>query len=217
MLSGAKKTAAAGVEKAPKKVTDSKERILVVATKQFADRGFEGVVIRDIAKAAGVTLPTIYHFFGDKRKLYEQTCIEIFEKKNGLLELALSSADDPATRLWNFTSKLLVILIEDTDFARLLQRELVEQDYLLMDDTVRSALQPHFRMLSGAVSGLTNKGDEFERSIAIYSLAFGLATLQPIWQLLNGKRRPKTKTSAETTALVLGLVFPAIQWEAFGK
>jgi AcrR family transcriptional regulator len=212
-----KKPLVAEVKKGQKKPADSKERILAVSTKQFADRGFEGVVIRDIAKAADVTLPTIYHFFGDKRKLYERTCIEIFEKKNALLEAALQSSDNPAVRLWSFTSKLLSILIEDNDFTRLLQRELVERDYLLIDDTVRSSLQPHFRMLSTAVADLTNKQDEFDRSISIYSLAFGLAALRPVWQVVNGKRRPKLKTPAETAVLVLGLVFPGIQWETFGK
>jgi AcrR family transcriptional regulator len=199
------------------KVSDSKERILEVATKQFAERGFEGVVIRDIAKAADVTLPTIYHFFGDKRKLYERTCTEIFDEKNALLKNALVSSDDPMTRLWNFTSKLLSILIEDTEFARLLQRELVEQDYLLIDSTVQASLQPHFRMLSEAVGDLTRKADAFDRSIAIYSLSFGLASLRPVWQRLNGKGRPKLKTPAETTAMVLKLVFPDIDWDAVAK
>jgi len=204
----------ASPEKTPAKIPDSKARILAVATEQFADRGFEGVVIRDIAKAADVTLPTIYHFFGDKRKLYEQTCIEIFETKNAILEEALLSSDDPVTRLWHFTARLLSILIEDHDFARLLQRELVEKDYLLIDDNVRLSLLPHFKMLAAAVADITGKQDEFDRSIAIYSLAFGLSTLRPVWQFLDEKRRVKLKTPLETTRVVLGLVFPDIDWES---
>jgi AcrR family transcriptional regulator len=197
-----------------RKPSDSKARILAAATRQFADRGFEGVVIRDIAKAADVTLPTIYHFFGDKRKLYEQTCIEIFEKQNAVLQEALRAADDPATRLWRFTAQLLSILIEDNEFARLLQRELLEQDHSLIDDHVRLSLQPHFKMLSAAVTEITGKQDSLDRSIAIYSLAYGLSTLRPIWQVLNGKKPVKLKTPLATTKLVLSLAIPEIDWDA---
>jgi AcrR family transcriptional regulator len=196
------------------KPSDSKARILAAAAQQFADRGFEGVVIRDIAKAADVSLPTIYHFFGDKRKLYEQTCIEIFERQNAVLQQALRSSDQPVTRLWHFTAQLLSILIEDNEFARLLQRELLAQDHSLIDDSVRLALQPHFKMLSAVVSEITGKQDSLDRSIAIYSLAYGLSSLRPIWQVLNGKKPVKLKTPLATTKLVLSLAIPEIDWDA---
>jgi len=201
--------------KSAAKPSESKSRILAAATEQFADRGFEGVVIRDIAKAAGVTLPTIYHFFRDKRNLYEQTCIAIFEKKNALLQQALRSSDHPATRLWQFTAQLLLSLIEDNEFARLLQRELLEQDHSLIDNSVRQSLQPHFKMLSAAVIEITGKQDSLDRSIAIYSLAYGLSTLRPVWQVLNGKKPVKLKTPAATTKLVLSLAIPEIDWDEF--
>ena len=195
------------------KPSDSKARILAAATEQFASRGFEGVVIRDIAKAADVTLPTIYHFFGDKRKLYEQSCIGIFEKQNALLQQALRSSDHPASRLWRFTAQLLSGLIEDNAFARLLQRELLEQDHSLIDDSVRQSLQPHFKMLSAAVMEITRKPDALDRSIAIYSLAYGLSSLRPVWQVLNGKKPVKLKTPLATTKLVLSLAIPEIDWD----
>ncbi len=45
------------------------QRILRVAERLFARRGYRNVAVRDIAEAAHVTHPLIYHYFGSKRGL----------------------------------------------------------------------------------------------------------------------------------------------------
>jgi len=45
-------------------------RILRVAGRLFARRGYRNVTVRDIAAAAHVTHPLIYHYFGSKRGLF---------------------------------------------------------------------------------------------------------------------------------------------------
>ena len=47
------------------------ERIAAVATELFAQRGYAGTSMRDVARAADVTLPTIYHYFTNKEGLYQ--------------------------------------------------------------------------------------------------------------------------------------------------
>ncbi|HSL95599.1 MAG TPA: helix-turn-helix domain-containing protein [Thermoleophilia bacterium] len=49
--------------------SDNAERILRVAERLFARRGHRNVTVRDIAAAAHVTHPLIYHYFGSKRGL----------------------------------------------------------------------------------------------------------------------------------------------------
>ena len=36
------------------------------ATRLFADRGFAGTSLQDIADATGLTRPALYHYFGSK-------------------------------------------------------------------------------------------------------------------------------------------------------
>ena len=48
---------------------DRRERILVVAERLFAERGYEHVSVREVATAAGVTHPLIYYHWGSKREL----------------------------------------------------------------------------------------------------------------------------------------------------
>jgi AcrR family transcriptional regulator len=47
----------------------NEERILRAAERLFAGKGYRNVTVRDIAEAAHVTHPLIYHYFGSKRGL----------------------------------------------------------------------------------------------------------------------------------------------------
>src|SRR6478672_790293 len=47
------------------------EHIIEAAEKLFADKGFAGTSVRDIAEAAGVNLAMISYYFGSKEKLME--------------------------------------------------------------------------------------------------------------------------------------------------
>ncbi len=46
------------------------ERLLGVATQMFMERGFEGTSIDAVAEAAGVSKPTVYAHYRDKRDLF---------------------------------------------------------------------------------------------------------------------------------------------------
>jgi TetR/AcrR family transcriptional regulator, regulator of cefoperazone and chloramphenicol sensitivity len=54
---------------------ETRQRILNVALKAFGEASFKAVTTRRIAQAAGVSLPTLQYYFGDKEGLY-RTCAE---------------------------------------------------------------------------------------------------------------------------------------------
>tara|TARA_R110001599_G_scaffold197453_1_gene394079 strand:- start:136 stop:633 length:498 start_codon:yes stop_codon:yes gene_type:complete len=49
---------------------ETRARILDVALTAFGNSGFSGVTTREIAKQAGVNLPALTYYFGNKRGLY---------------------------------------------------------------------------------------------------------------------------------------------------
>jgi len=51
--------------------TDTKERIFMVAAHLFAEKGFNGVSMREISEGARVTKPTIYYYFKNKEEIYK--------------------------------------------------------------------------------------------------------------------------------------------------
>ncbi len=50
---------------------DNKTRLLECALELFAARGYDAVGIQEIVDAAGVTKPTLYHYFNSKRGLLD--------------------------------------------------------------------------------------------------------------------------------------------------
>jgi AcrR family transcriptional regulator len=50
---------------------DNRSALLDCALDLFAARGYEAVGVQEIVEAAGVTKPTLYHYFGNKRGLLD--------------------------------------------------------------------------------------------------------------------------------------------------
>ncbi len=50
---------------------DKRAHILAIAEQLFADNGFDGTSVRDIAQLANVNLAMISYYFGSKEKLLE--------------------------------------------------------------------------------------------------------------------------------------------------
>ncbi|ODV43413.1 TetR family transcriptional regulator [Cupriavidus sp. UYMMa02A] len=68
-----------------------RERVLDAAERLFAEGGFEGVSMRDIAAKAGVGLPLIVYHFETKGNLYRA----LFERRKTLLEARLLALREP--------------------------------------------------------------------------------------------------------------------------
>lgn len=50
---------------------DNRQIILQTALELFAQKGYDAVGVQQIAEASAVTKPTLYHYFGSKRGLFE--------------------------------------------------------------------------------------------------------------------------------------------------
>jgi AcrR family transcriptional regulator len=59
---------------------DSRAGLLRAALTLFAAKGYDGVGVQEVAEAAGVAKPTLYHFFGSKHGLLEALFAEYATK-----------------------------------------------------------------------------------------------------------------------------------------
>lgn len=69
---------------------DNRANILVQTLHLFAERGYDAVGVQEIAEAAGVTKPTLYHYFGSKEGLLKTLLSETFDQ---LLDPVKQAAD----------------------------------------------------------------------------------------------------------------------------
>lgn len=57
---------------------ENPEKILQAGLSLFAERGYDAVGIQEIVDAAGITKPTLYHYFGSKEGLLESIMTRSF-------------------------------------------------------------------------------------------------------------------------------------------
>lgn len=67
---------------------DNRATILSCALRLFAERGYDAVGVQEIVDAAGITKPTLYHYFGSKRGLLDTLLEEHFTDLYATIEQA---------------------------------------------------------------------------------------------------------------------------------
>lgn len=65
---------------APNQEASLRERILRVATRMFAERGWRGTHVQDVAREAGCTKPALYYHFESKERLFEEVARQQLER-----------------------------------------------------------------------------------------------------------------------------------------
>jgi AcrR family transcriptional regulator len=68
-------------------------QIMAAATRLFAERGFAGTNLQDIAEATGLTRPALYHYFKSKESLLSRLVTELTESPAEELERIRTRAD----------------------------------------------------------------------------------------------------------------------------
>ncbi|MDQ3610797.1 MAG: TetR/AcrR family transcriptional regulator, partial [Actinomycetota bacterium] len=102
--------------------TQRREQLLDVGRSLFAERGYDGASVEEIALRAGVSKPVVYEHFGGKEGLYEVVVHREVERLLTSFTGALSG-DTPRRLLEQATLALLAYVEDETDGFRILVRE----------------------------------------------------------------------------------------------
>ena len=79
--------------KIQKKVLETRNRILEIATEQFSRYGVRTVTMEDLARLAGVSKKTVYQEFADKKDLVKEAFEKILEQDRIKLAFILETED----------------------------------------------------------------------------------------------------------------------------
>jgi TetR/AcrR family transcriptional regulator len=130
------------VPQAPAAGADTKAQILHAARQRFADHGYEGTSLNELADDVGIRRPSILHHFPSKEAIYRAVLFELVADWSGLVTAAVQ---DPGTG-WGQVERVLSAAFEffeeHTDFVRLARREAIDGGPFF--DEIATALQPLF-------------------------------------------------------------------------
>lgn len=77
----------------------ARETILEAATEVFAEKGFDGARVEEIAHRAGANKAMLYYHVGDKKALYDAVVGSIQMRSRAMLESILEEGGDPRDML----------------------------------------------------------------------------------------------------------------------
>jgi len=108
--------------------SSSREKILEVAEARFAERGFAGVGMRELAAEVGLGKSSLFHHFPSKAALYVAVLARVVDRIEAHVLPAAALSQSPAVQLDAAVDALIDAVAEHPTTARLLLRSLVEDD-----------------------------------------------------------------------------------------
>ena len=100
------------------------QAILDIAARHFAQRGFAGARMEEIAMEAGVNKATLYYRIGDKEKLYETVISATMDAALADVRLAMAESSHPEKQLRDHIHILAHHIDTHPCFSSLIMREL---------------------------------------------------------------------------------------------
>ncbi len=98
--------------------------VLQAATEVFAERGFDGARVGEIARRASVSNSTIYGLWGSKEALYQAVALEIGTRIRERVEEAVHAIEDPVDQLLATVDALCAVFESDRRQLHLFLRDM---------------------------------------------------------------------------------------------
>lgn len=102
------------------------QAILEVASRLFANRGYEATSMGEVARQAGVSKANVFHHFGSKHGLYLEVMREACQDSREALCRVRGKGESVARQLSAFLHHHLDILLRREQISRLIMREIME-------------------------------------------------------------------------------------------
>ena len=173
------------VSKSTKK-PDTRSTVLTNAKRLFAQHGYVGVSVRDIAKACGIRAASLYHHFPDKESLYLATMEFAFADKAEVIVASVSIDGPPQERLAEFVTRFTMLMAEDPDFRLLLQRELLDGDEKRLRLIAKQVFEQPFQAISKLAGEVAPSCDPHLLAISLAGLILFHFETAPVRRFLPG-------------------------------
>ena len=186
---------------------ETKDRLVQVAIELFAERGFYGVSIADIAERLDISKQALLYHFGSKEKLYDTVLRQISTGSMSSLQKFSSVGKDPAESLESLFLVQFEHALEQPASARVILRELMDNRHRA--DAVQDwVLRPYLdgvADLVGRVPGLegvpwaTRFAFSYQIQGAIFYFMISIPTLNHMYgdRKFSGIKKAYSKTLKE--------------------
>ena len=157
----------------------TREKILVAAVEEFAEKGFYGARVDAIADASGINKRMIYAHFESKEKLYTKVLLIAYEWVSESERAFMLDGQDPVEAIRFIVRKSFEFLLDNPKFIRLLMWENLNRAMSIPKDELLKLKAPTFEYMKkqirlGKSTGVFRQ-DIDEHEIVLSLMSFGFA------------------------------------------
>lgn len=132
----------------------SPDRILNRALELFSSRGYDATSVREICAAAGITKPTLYHFYGSKEGVFRSLVDGALENFRHRVVAEIESPGSPRERLQRIARGYFQYARENKELTQFLL-SLVHKP---PDSAPRTDLPRYYKEVVGLISRVVEEG-----------------------------------------------------------
>jgi TetR/AcrR family transcriptional regulator len=97
-----------------------RERLILAASRLFAQKGYASTTVREIVENAGVTKPVLYYYFGNKEGIYLELMREAFSEVDAVIGEVMRSPGSARERIERLMDSSFALILEHLDVVRVM-------------------------------------------------------------------------------------------------
>jgi AcrR family transcriptional regulator len=156
------------------------DEILDTAARLFAEHGYDGVGIREIARACNTPPPSIYYHFKSKQELYSEASAKKYEEAYERVEEAIKCEQDANRKVEALAGALFDMFLGDRILFLLMQRDIIDAAVMRSRSVMKSHYEKNLAIIEKLLSASLGKPVDRHAAFAIASLILGYCALTTI-------------------------------------
>ena len=152
----------------------------------FAQKGYSGLSMRQLALSVDLSVAAIYHHFPDKNALYLDAVRFAFSDKEEVFDQVWKSNCSAEEKLGRFIRSFVDVMLQDRDFHKLMQREILEADPERMQLLAQGVFNSQFCLLMQLAKELAPEQNAHLLATSVIGLAKYYIEYQPLLKYFPG-------------------------------
>jgi TetR/AcrR family transcriptional regulator len=183
----------------------TKEDILELSVSLFSQFGYDGVSMRDVAAATGITPAALYYHFPNKEHLYLEAVAHEFKEKSADITIVLNDTSSSWVRLERFITNLAHLAATDENFLRLMLWVRLDSDEARQHKLAEYVFKDLFVAIRDLVAELDSRYDAYMLAMSVIGMVLFSFEAGPLRKLMPG-HQPEYDTPVVLARHVIDLL-----------